>query len=64
MTEMLIFLFNRDFKPHLKPINQCLRLCLVEKNDGSSDRNFSYGKVLSMLGTLIVKEKSEKIEIK
>ena len=61
MTEIFsFFFFNRILKHYLKSINQCLRCLLVDKNKGNSDRNFVYGKVISMLGILMVKESFEK----
>ena len=61
MTEILSFcFFYHDLKHCRQSIKQCLRSLLIEKIYGNNDRNFVYGKVLSMLGTKMVKECFEK----
>ena len=57
------FFFYRDLKHCRQSIKQFLRSLLVEKNDGNNDRNFVNGKVLSMLGTTMVKERFEKMHM-
>ena len=62
MTEILSFCyFNRDLNQHSTPIKECLRCLLIENNDSNNYKNVACRKVLSILGTLMVKERFEKL---
>ena len=62
MTEILSYcFFSRDLNQHSTPITKCLRCLLIENNDSNNDKNFMHRKVLSILGTLMVKERFEKL---
>ena len=53
--------FKRDLNQCSTPIKQCLQCLLMENNDSNDDKNFMHRKVLSILGTLMVKERFEKL---